>query len=445
MEKKNHNDPYYHVGFEYINKQGCKAAIVEYINNKNILVKFEGSDELVKATGLKIKNGYPMHPTLGKVQVGDTFPCKDGDTVEVLEYVSSTKIRCKWLSDGAEKWTELSTLRKGLNKHPNNWKYETGQKVQTKNNGVVEVLEYVSAIKVLIKFENGEEKYVTARDLRIGHVRPDNKFTSRVGYKFTTNSGWNGEVIEWKDAFNVKVKWQDGSESVASWSDVVGGNIKPLFQPSVCGVGYVGEGRFVPRSYKKLSQGEEYAPDMAYSYWMRMITRCYSEKEQSKPSCRAYIGCTVSKEWHNFQNFAEWCVANQYCGKLDHKGNLWHLDKDILMEGNRVYQPECCTFVPNVINSFFITTEIGNTGYLGVNYIKPATKGSKDGYIARCGDSEGERKYLGYYDTPKLAYQSYREAKMEAAKELADKLEGKVDDRVITALRNFEERLPVDL
>ena len=34
---------------------------------------------------------------------------------------------------------------------------------------------------------------------------------------------------------------------------------------------------------------------------------------------------------------------------------------------------------------------------------------------------------------------------MEAAKELADKLEGKVDDRVITALRNFEERLPVDL
>ena len=445
MEKKNHNDPYYHVGFEYINKQGCKAAIAEYINNKNILVRFDGSDELVKATGLKIKNGYPMHPTLGKVQVGDIFPCRNGDTVEVLEYISSTKIRCKWLSDGAEKWTELSTLRKGLNKHPNNWKYETSQKVQTKNNGVVEVLEYVSAIKVLIKFESGEEKYVTARDLRIGHVRPDNKFTSRVGYKFTTNSGWNGEVIEWNDAFNVKVKWQDGSESTTSWADITGGSIKPLLQPSVSGVGYIGEGRFIPRSYKKLSPGEEYAPDMAYSYWMRMITRCYSEKEQSKPSCRAYIGCTVSEEWHNFQNFAEWCVANQYCGKLDHKGKLWHLDKDILMEGNRVYQPECCTFVPNVINSFFVTTEIGNTGYLGVNYIKPATKGSKDGYISRCGDSEGVRKYLGYYDTPKLAYQAYREAKIEAAKDLADKWEGKVDGRVITALRNFEERLPVDL
>ena len=40
---------------------------------------------------------------------------------------------------------------------------------------------------------------------------------------------------------------------------------------------------------------------------------------------------------------------------------------------------------------------------------------------------------------------AYREAKIEAAKELADNWDGKVDDRVITALRNFEERLPVDL
>ena len=90
MEKKNHNDPYYHVGFDYINKQGCKATIVEYVNNKNILVKFDDSEELVKATGLSIRDGYPMHPTLGKVKVGDTFPCKDGDTVEVLEYTRSS-------------------------------------------------------------------------------------------------------------------------------------------------------------------------------------------------------------------------------------------------------------------------------------------------------------------------------------------------------------------
>lgn len=445
MEKKHRNEPSVSKGYEFVNKQGCKAKVVDYFNNKAVHVKFEDDDTVIKTTAAYIRKGLPLHPTFGKVKVGDKFPCKDGDTVEVLEYESCSKVRCKWLSDGAEKWTELSTLRQGVNKHPNNWKYEVGQKVQTKNNGVVEVLEYISAVKVKIKFDNGEEKYVAAHDLRIGCVRPDSKFTSRVGHKFITNSGWNGEVIEWKDAFNVKVKWQDGSESITSWADIKGGSIKPLFQPSVSGVGYVGEGRFIPRSYKKLQEGKEYAPDVLYAYWLRMITRCYNENEQAKPSGRAYIGCNVDSEWHNFQNFAEWALNNPYYGKLDHKGNLWHLDKDILTEGNRVYQSDCCTFVPNVINSFFSTTEIGNTGYSGVNYIKPATKGSKEGYIARCGDSEGVRKYLGYYNTPREAYQAYREAKIEAAKELAYKWEGKVDDRVITALRNFEERLPVDL
>jgi hypothetical protein len=329
-----------------------------------------------------------------------------------------------------------------VNKHPNNWKYEVGQKVQTKNNGVVEVLEYVSAIRVKIKFDNGEEKYVTAHDLRIGCVRPDNKFTSRVGHKFVTNSGWNGEVIEWKDAFNVKVKWQDGSESTTSWADIKGGSIKPLFQPSVCGIGYVGEGRFIPRSYKKLQEGKEYAPDVLYAYWMRMITRCYNEKEQAKPSSRAYIGCSVDSDWHNFQNFLEWATVNPHYGKLDDAGKIWHLDKDIVDIGNRVYRASSCVFVPNEINVFFSSPEIGNTGYLGVNYIKPATKGAKEGYIARCHNG-GDRKYLGYYNTPQEAYLAYREAKIKVAKELAEKWKGEVDNRVTKALLNFEERLPI--
>ena len=335
--KKNHNDPTFYVGYRFVNKQGYSAEIVGYRNNKSIDIKFDDCDQILTTTGLYIKAGLPLHPINGKPQVGDKYPCKDGDTVEIVEVVSTTKIRCKWLSDGEEKWTSLSSLKTGVNKHPNNWKYKKGDLVKTKNNGVVEVLEYRSAIDILIRFDNGEEKSVTAQDLRIGHVRPDSKFVSRVGYKFTTNS-----------------------------------------------------------------------------------------------------------EWHNFQNFAEWALKNPCYGNYDEKGKIWHIDKDILVHGNRVYSENTCLFIPNEINIIFVDNQIGNTGYLGVNYIKPATKGAKEGYIARCHFS-GERKYLGYYATPKIAYQAYRGAKIEAAKELADKWEGKVDGRVITALRNFEERLPVDL
>ena len=442
--KKNHNDPTFYVGYRFVNKQGYSAEIVWYRHNKSIDIKFDDCDQILTTTGLYIKAGLPLHPVNGKPQVGDQYPCKDGDTVEIVEVVSTTKIRCKWLSDGEEKWTSLSSLKSGVNKHPNNWKYKKGDLVKTKNNGVVEVLEYRSAIDILICFDNGEEKSVTAQDLRVGHARPDSKFVSRVGHKFTTNSGWNGEVVEWNNSSNVKVLWQDGSESIETWSYVTSGTIKPLFQPSVCGVGYIGEGRFVPRGYRDLPGGKEYAPVELYAYWQRMMTRCYNELEQQKPSSRSYIDCSISSEWHNFQNFAEWALKNPYYGNYDEKGKIWHIDKDILVHGNRVYSENTCLFIPNEINIIFVDNQIGNTGYLGVNYIKPATKGAKEGYIARCYFG-GERKYLGYYSTPKLAYQAYREAKIEAAKELADKWEGKVDDRVITALRNFEERLPVDL
>lgn len=442
--EKGHNDPTYFVGYRFNNKQGYSAEIIEYTNNKNIVVKFDGSDELLKATGLKIKNGYPMHPTIGKPQVGDQFPCKDGDVVEIVEYKSAVKVLVKWMSDGAEKWTEISTLRKGVNKHPYNWKFKEGDVVHTKNNGEVLVVEYRSATDVLVKFECGEEKSVTAHDLRAGYVRPDGKFSSRKGYKFTTNSGWNGEVILWNNAHEVKVRWQDGSEGYTSWSDIENGGIKPLFQPSDAGIGYVGDGRYLPKSYKLGSTGKQHADEIVYQYWQRMITRCYSKEEQAKPSGKAYIGCTVSEDWHNFQNFAEWAKEADNCGSVDESGKVWHLDKDILIIGNREYGVGRCLFVPNEINVFFSETEVGNTGYLGVNYIKPATKGSKQGYIARC-HFAGERKYLGYYDTPKLAYKAYRDAKIEAAKELADKWVGKVDDRVIFALCHFGDRLPVDI
>lgn len=33
----------------------------------------------------------------------------------------------------------------------------------------------------------------------------------------------------------------------------------------------------------------------------------------------------------------------------------WHLDKDILLKGNKVYSPETCAFVPAKINSLLIS------------------------------------------------------------------------------------------
>uniref|UniRef100_UPI0040480E0A hypothetical protein n=1 Tax=Rheinheimera sp. TaxID=1869214 RepID=UPI0040480E0A len=108
------------------------------------------------------------------------------------------------------------------------------------------------------------------------------------------------------------------------------GAIKDPLCISVYGVGYIGDGSFRPSFNGKHSD--------AYRRWSSMLARCYSAKYQKKfPS---YKGCTVCNEWHDFQVFAEWYEANKPSGNED-----FHLDKDDLIAGNKVYSPSTATFL----------------------------------------------------------------------------------------------------
>lgn len=433
--KTNPNAPTYVVGYHFTNKQGLEARVIAYRGRKDIDIQFEDGAIVTGTTGSYIAKGLPCHPTYGKIQVGDKFPCRCGDTVEVVEYVSSVRIRAKWLSDGTEKWTSSETLKLGINKNPSSF-YTKGDVVTTNNHGDVTVVEYKSATDIVVRFANGETKSTSANSLDAGNVRPDNFFLDREGHQFTTNSGWDGIIEKWNSSHSVIVLWQDGSRSEENWGAINSGSIKPLFQPSVCGVGYIGDGRFLTNSYKVLLQGKEYVDPRIYAYWQRMISRCYNEKEQMKPSCRAYIGCTVDPVWHNFQNFAEWAYTKEQAWYVE-GGVIWELDKDCLVPGNRVYGPDVCTFLPPDINIVLADSPRPKGLPRGVNYIKPGTAGAKQGYIARC-HIFGERKYLGYYEDEMTAFYKYKSYKESHIKDLAEKFKDKLELQAYSALLSCE-------
>src|SRR5690606_1246030 len=110
-----------------------------------------------------------------------------------------------------------------------------------------------------------------------------------------------------------------------------------LLKPSVYGVGYLGAGRHnyttSPEAYKK---------------WTAMLSRCYNTKSTGWLSYGG-DGVRVSKEWHNFQNFAKWFTSYKF------KEDGWHLDKDILVKGNKLYCPEFCCIVPRIINQSIVS------------------------------------------------------------------------------------------
>lgn len=154
-----------------------------------------------------------------------------------------------------------------------------------------------------------------------------------------------------------------------------------------------------------------------YRRWYHMLGRCYSQKYQTKKP--TYKGCTVCEDWLLFSNFKSWMEQQ------DWEGN--QLDKDLLVEGNKVYSPDTCVFVTSRVNNFTIDRGIDRGDY-PIGVCKDQGK-----YRASC-SSEGQTIYLGLYNTPEEAHQVWKEYKHKLACELADSDEV-TDERVKELLR----------
>jgi hypothetical protein len=158
-----------------------------------------------------------------------------------------------------------------------------------------------------------------------------------------------------------------------------------------------------------------------YSKWRNMINRCYSKKFIN------YEDCFICEEWRYFSNFKAWMEKQDWEGK--------HLDKDLLVEGNKVYSPNTCCFLEPRVNQFI--TDKQNNGSLyptGVSYYK-----KNDNYSAQC-KNRGKKKFLGYFETPEQAHQAYLEFKHKLALELAETLDCPKQKEALSTryLRNVE-------
>lgn len=163
----------------------------------------------------------------------------------------------------------------------------------------------------------------------------------------------------------------------------------------VCGVGF--------SDIRKSSKTK------SYLCWLNMLKRCYDEQYlQRYPS---YLGSSVCEEWLTFSIFEKWYNANYPKEK-----GVYHLDKDLIERGNKVYGPSTCIFVPNKVNTFIIDCLSARGEYpLGVYY--------NNGYVSRCRNPlTNEREWLGRFKTPLEAHNAWKKRKYEIALELAESI-----------------------
>ena len=252
------------------------------------------------------------------------------------------------------------------------------------------------------------------------------KYCGKIG---VNKHGSKMEIISYNKQSDIVVKFLDehGVEVHTAYTNFRRGSVKNPYDKKICGVGYLGEGRYTT---KILYPDGKYYQCPQYIVWNAMIKRCYFDNEKDLHPSYYHI-TTVCEEWKNFQVFARWYDDNFY----DIGEGRMHLDKDILVPGNKVYSPETCIFVPQRINMMFMDISSKRI------HDKDLPQGISRGYSA-----DGNIRYrvmyggkqVGTYDTLPEAYGRYIQAKKKAIVEVATEYRGKIPERLYNALMNWK-------
>mgnify|MGYP003391549596 FL=1 len=155
----------------------------------------------------------------------------------------------------------------------------------------------------------------------------------------------------------------------------------------------------------------------AYSRWNLLHKRVHLNPD-------VYGTITICDEWYTYSKFKAWLTSHD---DWENK----HMDKDLLVPGNRHYGPDVCLLLPTAINYFIVD---GKSDHLpGVSYCPKRNK-SKPWFARRRYTEDGVKKVqnLGYFLTELKGHLAWKEAKHKQACRLA---EGIQDQRIASALR----------
>lgn len=225
-----------------------------------------------------------------------------------------------------------------------NVKYEDSY--ESNSYGTMQVIDRAPR-KLKVRFlDSGYETWALAANVVAGKVRDEKAAEKRKeewkprDEEFVSNGGARGKIVSQKGK-RVIVQFHDTGHTMKAYIDNVrAGKIKDPYALSVYGVACLGEVDKKPPYYKQ-----------ALQLWRNMMKRCYSEKDP-----RGYFGqgVVVDKRWLCFANFLQDLPKLRNFDKWlqgKEKGReKYNLDKDLLIEGNKVYSKEACQFVTEFEN-----------------------------------------------------------------------------------------------
>lgn len=175
-----------------------------------------------------------------------------------------------------------------------------------------------------------------------------NKKQERIGQTFTNKYGSKYVIIEYNNALDVVVEFQDDYKVKVhtNYKSCLTGSVRNPYDKTVCGVAYLGQGYHSTQDCGKDSR--------SYKLWKAMIERCYSGKSPT------YNDCTVCDRWLCYSNFLQDLpLIENYDYWYNNPNKRIALDKD-LKGSSKLYSLETCCFVNQSTNSIERLVRKGN-------------------------------------------------------------------------------------
>lgn len=223
----------------------------------------------------------------------------------------------------------------------------------------------------------------------------------RIGEEVINTNNEKVKVIEYFSASNITIEFEDGTITKnRTWTQFKSGKLN---NPNTK---YIAKGKYNSNQLDLICRRT----------WKSMFNRCYGVV-----ILPTYIGCTVSEDWHDYLNFKDWFISNY---KED-----FELDKDLIIEGNKIYSKDTCCFVPLLINATLSIKPNGNLPY----GVKIEQYKGKISYVVRI-SIRGKREYLGVYKSETEAGNVYKRRRSEYLKELAEEYKDQIIPKAYEAL-----------
>ena len=151
-----------------------------------------------------------------------------------------------------------------------------------------------------------------------------------------------------------------------------------------------------------------------------------------KLAANCIIGWKVGFKSYSF--FYKWCNRQIGFKNKDENNRYWHLDKDLLLKGNKLYGEDTCVFLPSNINVLLTKRANARGSYpIGVSCSNKANK-----FKAQCNNGHGKIDHVGYFNTQEEAFRAYKKFKECLIKKIANEYKHLLDYRAYQALLNYQ-------